>query len=120
MLFHQIFRHCFNKSLRPRRSSAISVEALEYRRVPAVVNPYVAVTPTIDFTANKWTADNTGKYQTANLASEWQADYQAMQNPIMPIILRQHRNSLRVARSRSINPQRTVKLSRLGGLSRRR
>ncbi len=81
MLFSHFFRHCFDKSFRARKSFSMTIETLEHRRVPAVVNPYAAVVPTIDFTAHTWTADNTGKYHTSNLASEWQADYQAMQSP---------------------------------------
>jgi hypothetical protein len=81
MLISHFFRHCFNKSFKARKSLAMSVETLESRRVPSVVNPYVAVAPVIDTTAHTWTADSTGKYHTSDLAAEWQTDYQLMQSP---------------------------------------
>ena len=63
-----------------KRQLRPSIETLEIKLVPAIVNPAAINLPIVaGLTPHSWTADSTGLYHTTtDLGSEWQANYQLM------------------------------------------
>ena len=62
-----------------RRALRPSLEGLEVKVVPAVVNPAMVNLPiAAGLTPHAWTPDASGLYHTADLTAEWQGYYQTM------------------------------------------